>query len=300
MYARPPTAPAAPGRVLSGLLAGFLASIIGVALVAGLSTFLPALPLLMAPAFAIPVAASAWLIRPASPVVPVLYVVLSIPGFFLATMASQAIRLSQHVDQLDSVSAFFAYLAPDTLPRSLDIYATTPAYLIRLGVVLLIVAAGAFTAMLFARSRARRSTGPAPMPGGPPAPQAGRPPFTPPQPGPQPPHGPYGPPPQPQQPPYAPQAPYAQQPYPQQQPPPGYPAQPQFPQPPQAPVAGPQPGPPPGARPGPPPGPPVPAAPPGQAPPNGPTPGGTVRLEPGEFDQLLYEQEQARREGRSD
>lgn len=297
MYDRPPTAPAAPGRVLSGLLAWVLAAIIGTALVAGLCTFLPhtgGQGWLYIPAFAVPVAATAWLIRPASPVVPVLYVVLSVPGFFLADLAGQAIQASRHLDETDSVTIFLNSLAPGTLPHLLAIYATEPMNFVRLGLVLLIVAAGAVTATLFARARARRLDAPS-------EPQTDRSPFTPPRPGPQPPQGgPYGP---PQQQPYAP-APYPQSPYARQQPPPGYPAQPPFPHPPQAPVPGPPPGawhgPPAGPQPGPPPGPPVPTAPPGQAPPNGPTPSGTARLEPGELDQMLYEHEQARREGRAE
>jgi hypothetical protein len=281
MYSAPPI----PSRGLgTGLLAGFFGWVVAVALCVGIGAFgLPYEMVILA--FAIPVGLSAWIVRPTSWGVPVLYALLSVPGYFIAAVLSGAFRLS------DSAGTPFlrvvgTLLSPDHLLILLRLYVSDGKNLGLWGGALVLVFLLAMTAVLFGRSRAARAMSGGPRPGYPaPGPYSGP--------------GPYG-------------------------PGPGGPAYGPGPGgafPPPAGMAGPAPayGPPsaygPAVRPrpgpgyGPPPGPPVPAGPPGPMPPQdhappppqaGPGPGGTRRLDPDEFDQMLYEQEQERRRARGE
>ncbi|HEY3685486.1 MAG TPA: hypothetical protein VGL93_20825 [Streptosporangiaceae bacterium] len=270
MYSAPPI----PGRGLgTGLLAGFFGWVVAVALCAGIGAFgLPYEMVILA--FAIPVGLSAWIVRPTSWGVPVLYTLLSVPGYFIADFLRGAITIAGRTH--GSVTAVLAaLLRPDHLGDVLRVYVEDGTTLGLWGGALVLVFLLAMTAVLFGRSRAARAMSGGPRPGYPaPGPYSGP--------------GPYGP---------GPGGAF----------------------PPPAGMAGPAPayGPPsaygPAARPGPgygpPPGPPVPAGPPGPMPPRehappppqtGPGPGGTRRLDPDEFDQMLYEQEQERRRARGE
>lgn len=285
MYDR---APAVPGRGLgTGLLAGFLASIIGIALACGAVLLASSQVIALAAitlGFAVPVGASAWLVRPTSWAVPPLFAVLSLPGYFVAELCANIVYTTRAHNVPISL-ILHSLSRPAVLSRFFEESFTDGRSLAFIAVMLVIVLAMSLTAVLYARSRAGArmrpaggaASGPPGRPAPPPGPYLNRPPYpngpspqglphAPPVssggpvfPGPPTPAGPvaHRPPPAPS-PAYGPAAPYG---------PPG---------PPPGPPATPPPGPPPGST-------------------SGSAPGGTRRLDPDEFDQMLYEAEQERR-----
>lgn len=287
MYRNPPRV---ESRGLgTGLVAGFFGWLIATALIIAVAqlkiTYVP--PALV---FAVVVGLCSWLSRPTSWGVPVLYVLLSIPGLFVAIIVASVIAatVATHASQL-SLLANGVFLGGFTRA-----YVSAPRNIaFHLGAVVLVLVLSVVAVAVF-RSRAKRHLAPAgPPPGYPPPPG--------PPPGPYGSPGPYGPPahagpaypPAPPPPAYlsGPPAGYAAQYGPGHGAPPGPAPSPAYP-----PVTGPPPAP---AGYGPPPEPPrQPAAPPPvPAPPpaGGPRPPGTRRLDPDEFDQLIYEEEQERR-----
>lgn len=307
-------APRIPSRGLgTGLLAGFFGWVIALVLAVGIGML--DLPYqLSVLTFALPVGASAWLVRPTSWGVPPLFTVLSIPGYYIAEMVRAVFQLSArlHTSPVLMFEQMLKHL--DTLFRSY--LGEGQSVALWAGTVVLVLVLS-LTAVLFGRSRAGARPSPTgPRPGFPPGPQMGPPQMGPPagaQMGPYGGPGPYGaqgrpgpamPPPPGAGPPqggYPPGPPPAYGPGPGPGPAaasgpagpgtgpgPGY-------GPPQGPPSGP-PGPPQGVQPAGPSGPPQSASPlPAPPPASGPAPGGTRRLDPDEFDQMLYEAEQERR-----
>jgi hypothetical protein len=288
MYSAPPI----PSRGLgTGLLAGFFGWLVAVALSVGIGAFgLPYEMVILA--FAIPVGLSAWVVRPTSWGVPVLFTILSVPGYFIADFLRSAIQVADHT-HTSVTTVLGALLRPDRVIDVLRLYVEDVKTLGLWGGALVLVFLLSMTAVLFGRSRAARAMSGGPRPGYPaPGPYSGP--------------GPYGPGPGPG-PAYGSGPAYG--------PGPGG----AFPPPAGAPGPAPAYGPPsaygPAAQPrpvsgyGPPPGPPVPAGQPGPLPPQdhappppsaGPGPSGTRRLDQDEFDQMLYEQEQERRRARGE
>jgi len=330
MYSNPPRA---ESRGLgAGLVTGFFGWLIATAAIVAAAVLTAtegtALPQWIgAVVFAIVLGGCAWIVRPTSWGVPVLYTLLSIPGLLVSRVIAGVVAttLVTHTSPASLLTSGPFYEAV------LRGYVNAPANVgFHLGAVVLVLLLSVIAVAVFRARAARRAGQAGPAPGyrpqaGPPPGLPGPPPVPPGSPGPQgPPSGPYGGPAVYGEPaaPYAGPGPYGQ------------------PQPP-GPSATAAPGPPPGPAPAPPPGPPrtYPAEPPagygpprrpglagssptppppGQAPnpagppaapafgpppvagpPAGPAgaarPGGTRRLDPDEFDQLIYEEEQERR-----
>lgn len=278
MYSNPPRV---ESRGLgAGLLAGFFGWFVTLGLIVGIGVLVAdtgSHGLAVVPPqalFIVVLGICPWLARPTSWGVPVLYGLLSIPGLLvtllLATVTTTTLATHRSPVALLADGAFLGAFTRGYVSDPVSVLAHA-------GTVVLIVLSSVVAVAVF-RSRARRGPARAGPPGplrpgpyggpSPYAPQAHAGPAYPPVPAPAPPSGPGG----------------------------AYPARPAAgyapPQP--APEYGPphRPGPagPPPAAPYPPPSP-VPAPPSA----GGDRPGGTRRLDPDEFDQLLYEEEQARR-----
>lgn len=301
MYRNPP--PVESRGLGTGLLAGFFGWFIALGLIVGISVLavnngvrgLAHVP--PQAVFIVVLGICPWLARPTSWGVPVLYGLLSIPGY-LVTLLLTSVTTATLVSHRSPMALLADGVFLGAFTRG---YVSDTGTIVAHAYTVVLVLLSALIAVAVFRSRAKRRLAPAGPPPG----------YRPP---PGPPPGPYGPPAHagpaypaaPPPPAYlsGPPAGYAAQYGPGHGAPPGPapnpPAYPPVSGPPPAPAgygpppepprqpAAPVPAPPPVAGP-----PPVPGPPP--APAGGQPPPGTRRLDPDEFDQLIYEEEQERR-----
>lgn len=152
-------APPIPARGLGpGMLAGFLAWVVGIGLMAavlGAGQGDPATALV----FALVIGLGAWVVRPTTWAVPVLYVVLATLGFAVSRVTAGVIMLLVRSD-----------LPPGLLvnmfvtPRMYLASMSRPSGVIAHLIVLVTVLALSSTAVLFARSRRARASAAGPPP----------------------------------------------------------------------------------------------------------------------------------------